>query len=84
MSAPPVENSMAIGDVLRAALERRRVAVQPRTDAAPERPGAFGMYDYRHPDHPVNRTHEPDRITQLQRGEHARAVARQVRSRSPR
>src|SRR5690606_10252865 len=84
MSATPLVAGMAIRAVLHAPLERRRVTVPSRIDAAPDRPGAFGMYDYQHPDHPVNRAHQPDRVAQMQRGEHARAVERQVRTRSRR
>ena len=64
--------------------------VQPHSIGAPEshagraRPGSVGMYDYDHPAHPVNRTHQPDRLAQLQRGTHARAVARDTRTRRSR
>jgi hypothetical protein len=64
--------------------------VQPNSIATPERsaerarPGSVGMYDYDHPAHPVNRTHQPDRLAQLQRGAHARAMARDTRTRRSR
>lgn len=88
MSAP--ENSVARVDDQHIGIAATEFAAQPNSidatpvDAPRARPGAVGMYDYRHPDHPVNRAHQPDRIAQLQRGTHARAVARNTRSRRSR
>lgn len=84
MSAPG--NSVARIDDPHVAIDDAEFAAQPnsRTDQTDDRPGSIGMYDYRHPDHPVNRTHQPDRLAQLQRGAQARAVARNTRSRRSR
>lgn len=86
MSVPETNRSR----VSQVGIEAPEFAVQPNSIAAPEshteraRPGSVGMYDYDHPAHPVNRTHQPDRLAQLKRGAHARAVARDTRTRRSR
>ena len=70
--------------------EAPEFSVQPNSIVAPAspmeraRPDSVGIYDYDDPAHPVNRTHQPDRLAQLQRGAHARAVARDTRTRRSR